>query len=220
MRGRVQPQQSYVDVNDGRVGLMVVNAGLYEYEFMDNEERAVALTLLRCTDRIDARGEFDRIPMGQCPGEYRFGYSLIPHAGGEDTARRAAAAYCSPMRAVLPREMEEEALPFIVRPAPSLSWFPEGKFLEIEPAELEISAMKQHEERDSAIVRVFNPLSGPVQGRLRLCLPGRRVAQAHETRLDEMRVRALPVDARGWMSFSVSGRGLFTVELEIATDTE
>ncbi|NQT83952.1 hypothetical protein HQ563_13075, partial [bacterium] len=42
------PQLGFVDVSDGKVGLAILNQGLPEYEVVDDRDRTVAVTLLRC----------------------------------------------------------------------------------------------------------------------------------------------------------------------------
>ena len=85
------PQQSFVDVNDGEVGLAVINKGLPEYEVKDDASRTIALTLLRGVDQI-SRGDLltrpggnagwpCKTPGGQCLGKHTFHYALAPHHG-------------------------------------------------------------------------------------------------------------------------------------------
>jgi alpha-mannosidase len=70
---REHPQLSFAGITDGEVGLMVANQGLYEYEVIDNTEHSIAVTLLRCLDRIIGGpiyvSEDLLIPEAQCLGE-------------------------------------------------------------------------------------------------------------------------------------------------------
>ena len=81
------PQQTWVDVNDGQVGLTVINKGLPEYELYDDTQRTLALTLLRCVGRLSGGGESpasQKTPGAQCLGTYRkTKSSLRPEARGQ-----------------------------------------------------------------------------------------------------------------------------------------
>ncbi|NPV53791.1 MAG: hypothetical protein HPY71_09755 [Firmicutes bacterium] len=84
------PFREFVDVSDGERGLTIAAAGLTEYEVKDDGQGTIALTLLRCVDRI---ARFDLLtrkgrdgyrfhaPGGQCLGRHSFAYSIIPHQG-------------------------------------------------------------------------------------------------------------------------------------------
>ena len=81
----------------------------------------MALTLPRCTDRIDSDGFAQAldfaIPLGQGPGLHTFRYSVIPHSGGWREACREAWAFRVPVQAVLQRHPEESVLPGYMPPA-------------------------------------------------------------------------------------------------------
>ena len=77
-----QHQRTFVDVNDGKIGLLVANRGLPEYEVIPGEEGVtVALTLLRCVgwlsrDDMHCRrghaGPGLPTPGAQCLGTHTF----------------------------------------------------------------------------------------------------------------------------------------------------
>jgi len=212
----VHPQQTYVDVSAGRTGLMIANAGLYEYELMRDADRTLALTLLRCSDRIDNGAFVDPeylLPEGQCLGEYTFGYSIIAHGADRSAARSQAYEFAFPLKAVVRREVEEAALPGYeppVLPGPLPSC---GSFVEVRPEGVVVSAIKKHEDRDSLVVRLFNTAAQGAEGALRLTIPGWKPSRAWATNLNEEQTAALAVGAEGWVSFQIRPRGLFTMEL-------
>ena len=210
----VYPQQSYVGVCDGRSGLMIANTGIYEYEL--TRSRALALTLLRCSDRIDAGTFVDPeflIPQGQCLGEHTFEYSVIPHGTDRSAAREQAQAFVFPMKAVVRREVELSALPGFTSPSvPETAM--NGSFVEVKPEGVVVSAVKQHEERASLVLRVFNTTEEARDGALRVAIPGWRPKQAWATNLNEEKAGRLSLDADGWVRFPLRPRGLFTIELE------
>jgi alpha-mannosidase len=208
------PQHHFVDVNDSRYGLMVANLGLYEYEVMDNPERSIALTLLRCTDRIDSGSlgamESMRMPMGQEIGVRTFEYSLIPHAGGLESAVREADAFSLPMCAVVPRRLELEHLPGYQFPKMEMPLSEQHGFVEIEPEDVVLTAVKQHQNQPAVIIRGLNRSSKIQHARVRLNFPGRNLTQVWQTNLAEDMIARIPIDSEGWIHIELPGWRLFS----------
>lgn len=211
----IHAQQSYVDVNDGKVGFMIANTGIYEYELMRDSGRTLALTLLRCTDRLD-RGTFIDseylIPQGQCLGEYTFDYSVIPYCD-RSSARIQAYAFAFPLRTVLHREPELSALPGFEQPVLSQSVPESGSFLEIMPDSVVVSAIKKNEDRETLVVRLLNISDEAVDATLCIAIPGWKPSYAWETNLNEERISPLSLAPDGCVSVKIRPRGLFTIEV-------
>jgi mannosylglycerate hydrolase len=213
----VKPQNGFVDVSDGQAGLMIASQGLYEYEVTDTPDRRICVTLLRCLQQLHPGPFWDSAEMqmheAQCLGTTIFRYSLIPHAGGWQSALRDAYNFRFPMRAVRQQPLEEEQLPdfellTVVGGLPQAH-----SFVQVEPEALVVSAIKKHETRATMIVRLWNPGVEAVAGRLRVAAPGYHPVSAYRTNLREERQEALPLDEAGWVAFTVHGKGLLTVEL-------
>ena len=163
------PAKTFVDISDGERGLMLATRGLPEYEALAGEDRTitVALTLLRCVEwlsradlntRKQHAGPGMHAPGAQMQGRWKFQYSLIPHLGTWETGFQQAHNFARPMRAIRTSRGRGE-LP------------PEGSLIEIEPAEVILSALKVAEDDGSTIVRVYNISNEPVEGRVRLRAP-------------------------------------------------
>ena len=163
------PQLGFVDVSDGRRGLMLLNRGLPEYEVLPGQGQGVtvALTLLRCVgwlsrgdlhNRPAHAGPAEPTPEAQCPGVHTFHYALAPHAGNYLTAMREAAAFAAPLRAVSTL-VHDGPLP------------PQGSFIEVSPAAVVVTCVKPPEEGDGLIVRLYNAAPVAVQARLKLWRP-------------------------------------------------
>jgi len=180
------PMQRFIDVHDGEAGLAVLNEGLREYQVSPDAERTVALTLLRayelslttvskCWDRHSEMG------LSQSPGEHECRYAIYPHAGGW-------------VDADVPGEAEAFLLP--LQPAqvgPHGGDLPARHgFLNVEPAALALSALKQSEDGQAWLVRVFNPTETAVEGKLTF---DRKVLAAELVTLDEE--NAGPAPTRG-----------------------
>jgi alpha-mannosidase len=166
-------QKTFVDINDGKSGLMIANRGLPEFEALDTSGGVtIALTLLRCVGWL-SRQDFPsrkghagpplETPGAQLPGRHVFEYSIIPHAGGWDRAYVEAHRFASPLRArwnnrgtgVLPAS---------------------ASFLDLDGDGLVVTALKRPDGRSSgraedgegAVVRLYNILDRETTGHVRL----------------------------------------------------
>ncbi|MCH7718931.1 MAG: hypothetical protein IIB21_05620, partial [Chloroflexi bacterium] len=219
------PQKTFVDVNDGRRGLLIANRGLPEYEVLDTHAGAtIALTLLRCVgwlsrDDLPARkghaGPPLPTPGAQCPGRHVFEYSIIPHESGWARAYAEAHRFAAPLRArwnahgtgLLPAsasflDLEGDGLVVtaIKRPDGRPSGPPDGR------------PSGRAEDGDGVIVRLYNILDEPAAGRLRLTEPWR------QAELVDMKEDLLgPADVvDGWVRLELRPNEILTLRFELA----
>ena len=205
------PHSGWVDVSDGRRGLLVAALGLPEAAVLPDESGAVVyLTLLRCVGwlsrddlatRQGAAGPVVPTPSAQCLGRHVFHYSLVPHRGGWEEAATEARAFATPLRAVAV-SARGSSLP------------PDLSFLSVTPTSLVVSAVKPPEEGDGFVVRVFNPTSADAQARLQFWQP---LARARLVNLDEQSLADLPVDG-SVVRFPVRAGQIVTLRLWSALD--
>jgi len=170
------PQRTFVDVNDGHIGLLVANRGLPEYEVIPGDDGVtVALTLLRCVgwlshDDMHCRrghaGPALPTPGAQEIGTHTFEYALVPHGGGWENAYAMAHAFNAPLRAV-PVPPGDGYLP------------PSSSFAQVDPQEFVITALKQAEDGNGLIVRGYNIASEVREITLRLDRPFRRATRVN-----------------------------------------
>ncbi len=217
------PQRAFVDVSDGEQGVMLANRGLPEYEVLRCEDGAeIALTLLRCIgwlsrDDMHCRrghaGPAEAVPEAQCPGRHTFRYSLIPHTGDYRQAHALAYSFQTDLRAILAgahpgplvlSEVEGPVLSEVEGLSTTLS------FVTVEPATLEISAVKAPEEGEGLIVRCWNVGSEPVKGTIRLWRPFRRALRVN---LAEEGATELAHHANA-VTLPVRGREIVTLRFE------
>ena len=204
------PQQSFLDVNDGEVGLTLINKGLPEYEVKDDTRRTIALTLLRGVDQI-SRGDLltrpggnagwpCKTPGGQCLGTHAFHYALAPHRGTWQAGlvHREARQHNVPCR-VVQTDSHQGTL------AQELS------FIEISPASLIISAVKKAETRDALIIRCYNASDEATTGEIRV-FP--KIKQAALTNLNEEVLEAVTPNSEHSVTFQVRAWEVKTLNLE------
>ena len=150
------PQQAWVNVNDGEVGLTIINKGLPEYELYDDAQRTLALTLLRCVGRLSGGGESpaaQKTPDAQCLGTYTFQYAMLPHAGTWESAQvwQHAHRHNVPVRVMQTAQHDGKFLRCL-------------SFVRVTPGNLVVSAIKKAERADSIIVRLYNTTDETIEG--------------------------------------------------------
>jgi len=200
------PQRAFVDISDGKLGLMVANRGLPEVEVLRNAAGTgeIALTLLRCVEwlsRDDLRtrdghaGPGLFTPGAQMPGKWRFEYSIIPHTGDWRTAHSLAYDFQAPLQAVS-TEIHEGLLP------------PAGSFLKISTDLFATSAVKTTEDGRGWLVRGYNLTAEPIEVSLTPWVPFRK---AEMVNLAEERLRKLKSAPEGTVTFPVNGYQIVSV---------
>lgn len=149
--GEEEPGQSWVDLSgtardsNERYGVSILNDGKYSYDVF---VRDVGLTVLRSpiyAHHMPVQPEPDTRYRYTDQGEQRFRYALFPHAGGWEeagTVRRAAELNHAPI-ALLSSYRPHGRLP------------QSAAFAVVEPASVVLSALKQAEQGDDVIVRLY-----------------------------------------------------------------
>ena len=212
------PQLSFVDITDGKEGMMIANRGLYEYEIKNNDRREMAITLLRCTDRLFdphfSESDVGIISDAQCLGENIFEYSIIPHSGNWEEGWKSANEFAVPMKALVSASLEEETLPNYSDLEHMKELPIEHSFLRTESDDIRISAIKKCESRESIIVRLFNPTDKRIKSQLIPNFPRRKFKKAYQTNLDEERENELTIESGGSINITLDKKKIVTIELD------
>jgi alpha-mannosidase len=164
------PAQRWGDLSDSRRGFSLLNDCKYGYDTV--EPMVIRLTLLRSPVSPDPVAD---------QGRHDFTYAMYPHVGGwreGDTERRGYELNYRPL--VLAVETHQGSLP------------PSYSFVEIEPRNLILTAIKKAEDDNALIFRFFEFEGKPAQARLRL---PRTATKAIETNLMEKEENALSLSA-------------------------
>jgi len=178
----------FVDINNGKYGMAVLNKGLPEYEIIP-ETNTIALTLLRSIGWL-SRGDLEyrkenagpsfATPEAQCLGEHIFYYALIPHQGSWDDAGISQKT----------RQYKTKILTKQLKNQPG-NLSDKYSFIQLEGKYLEISAIKKNEFEDKLVVRVYNPANREATGKIKL---GFNIHKVYMGRLDESYDEELPYD--------------------------
>jgi len=225
------PMDRFVDVSDGETGVALLNEGLKAYEAHDDAAQTLSLTLLRCYPmRICITNlemtDYSKDKGSQCPGPQRFRYAFMPHAGDWQQAGvwQQAERFANPLRVAQIGPTPHGHLPLA------------HSFLDVEPAALHVSAVKQSEDGNGWVVRLLNPTDAPVEGRIRLnggcsapdgpqspverqqaefALPtavGAPWAEIRRVTLEEVPEEDLGVDADGWTAIRLTPKQILTLD--------
>lgn len=179
------PMHRFVDISDGKLGLAIINDGIREFEAVDDDRRTLCITLLRCftamqSPVLDQWDVYPWMELAQSIGSHQWRYAIMPHTGNweEGNVYREAEKFNLPLEAAqagrgggdLPKQMS---------------------FIEIEPKEIVLSALKKCEYRDTLVLRLFNPTLKNISANLKFY---RSIKEAWLTNMNEERKGKLPVN--------------------------
>jgi mannosylglycerate hydrolase len=201
-----QPMQNFVAIEDGKVGLAILNKGLREYEIHDDENRTIAITLLR-TQRAYMTANSDMTPeeYDKYTGLHSFGaleynYVLFPY---KDTWDKAG---------VLQKAYQFKVSIDAIQGVPVAGRLPSsGSFIRIVPNDkLMVSALKKADDQDGIILRLWNISGEKINGTITTMLP---VGMAAMLRLNETVESELKIE-NGNINIQVGPHKIVTVLLK------
>ncbi len=193
------PMQTFVDITDEKTGVAFINNSLTEFEA--TEEGTVYLTLVRgvrnsiCTERR-VTSYYTNQDGGQCLGKRVCEYAIYPHNGAWSDS-----------------DVMCESEQFNVRPTVmQISGVSKGcvkpntSFIEFDKS-LVLSALKKAEDRDSVIVRLYNPTEKEVSSMINLM---KQPKCAYITNMNEERLSELDLSK----PIKVLKQKIITIEME------
>jgi len=199
------PAQLWFDISDGRNGLGVLLDAAKDYETLDHDDNmTMAMGLVRgvrlripCDNRLWM--EYPGDESSQSLRSFSFRYALMPHEGLWPEARLydAALAFNTPMRAC---QFGKQDGCFEV----------DKSFLSIDGANVVLSAVTKPQDRETLLVRFFNPTGKEVKTTLRA---GFDVKAAYLVSLADERGEKLKV-TKNSVSVAVPKGKIMTVEFE------
>ena len=200
------PHQRFVDVSNDKVGLAIINDGLREYEVSDDTSRTIGITLVRAFELAltTVAWRWERHPEmkgSQSLGEHEFRYFIYPHAGDWDKGG------VSHQADIFNVSLETgQAGPYSGGNLPkSLSFF------ELAPNELMLSCIKRAEDRDSIMVRIFNPTNQDKKGYLKIFRQPKKVKYVNLN--EESLTIENPTTEQKEIHFAARAKKIVTLEL-------
>ena len=190
----LHPQQGFVDLTDGDVGLGVINQGLPEYEIINVQGKTIALTLLRscawlgCGDlltRCAAAGPEIPTPGAQCLGKHTFKYAVIPHVGNWEQGKLYQSAMLHNADLYYWQETAHPGeLPVCYG------------YMKSEPECLILTAMKKADAGDALVLRYLNISDSPVKGTIKFAKDIKRIqlANLNEEPIKELTLKESSVE--------------------------
>jgi mannosylglycerate hydrolase len=177
------PLRTFVDLADGTDGLALFSKGVFEYEVLEDADTTLALTLIRACRVIQPIGPLpNTLPdLGiQSPGLQQYEYAFCFHEKGWSEAGilAQAAAYIAPVRPAISGR-GKGSLPH------------EGSFFSLQNTQLSVTCVKQAEDGNGIIVRLFNPLAEEQRAVFAF---DRALKSAALTKMDESTISELEVD--------------------------
>ena len=151
-------QQCFVAMEDVKGGLLVANRGLYEYEILEDQGNAVAVTLLRCVAEMGDWGYFPT-PKAQQTGTFCLEFEVVPFAAGE-TGDAFCEGYAFQEDLTVEQAGVERA--FLRKPGQVKPELVEGElplemsFLAFEGDGIHMTAFKKGQKKDDLFVRFVN----------------------------------------------------------------
>ena len=211
-----QFSRDVVIVPGSRGSLSIAHRGLHEYELVTGERTQVAVTLLRAVGKL-SRGDtrWRRVQAGpsldtpdaQCIGAQECELQLDLHAPETSASAIAARALAFSQASFLTQAR-------LVRFGDStLPASEPARMVELESADVELSACKLDDSSSRVVVRLWNRRRETLSTRLALgsaALAGRKVARVALCDLDEREQRALPHEC-GSVQIELLPFGLATI---------
>lgn len=201
------PMQQFVDVSDGSKGIALLNNCMTEYELKDDEQSTLYLTLFRAMGNMivtwwEAVGVFPDQTGSQLQREMEFEYSIYPHTGNWEQGNVYAEA----------EKLNVPIASYQVNGITKGSLPESHSFFSIQPDNLILSSFKKAEDRDSYIMRLFNPTDHTISGNIEFAVD---IAEVHYTNLNEERESVLQVEMNRRIKVDVATNKIITLEIQI-----
>ena len=197
-------QQCFAAMEDEKGGLLVANRGLYEYEILEEQENAIAVTLLRCVAEMGDWGYFPT-PKAQQLGTFCLEFEVVPYAAGE-TGTAFEEGYAFQQDLTVAQAGLERA--FLRKPGQVKPELIEGKlplemsFLAFEGNGIHMTAFKKGQKKDDLFVRFVNHME---QGEILSFKKEDWMKEVYRSNVIEEKDNVLTPDADGIYHVSLRG---------------
>ncbi len=185
------PLHHFADVTDGKNGLAVLVDGLKEYELLKDKKKTLAVTLFRGFEYIIApssKQDYTHLKGSQCLGKSSYNLAIYPHKGDWQLG-----------------EAYKEALNFnnhisLVQTGKANGELPsELSFMKVTPGHLIFSALKQSEDENGFVLRIYNSTEKNVEGKVEFY---NSLSKVEQVTLEEVLIKEINLSDKN--SFTVS----------------
>ncbi|MGB9858054.1 MAG: alpha-mannosidase [Dictyoglomaceae bacterium] len=197
------PFQYFMGITDGKKGLMIASKGLYEYEVFNDQERTIALTLIRSVgflsrelpSRYNIAGPIIETPSAQCIRSFQFEYAIIPMSGPYHNYIKDAFEFIDDIEV-----LQGKDLPNI------------NSLFEIDGSDaIFLSAIKKAEKDEGIVVRFCNLSKDVQEVNIKT---GFKFKKVEEVKLNEEKIRDLEFQ-REEIKIKILGKKIFTLKFYI-----
>ncbi len=197
---------------DASRGFALITKGLSEYEVINDKLRTVALTLIRgvgslarrdLNNRKDSAGPVRATPEAQSLGPHTCEFALYTYRGRYEDS-----------------ELLRQASLFIAAPRIMAKGRVSGdlpgrlSFFSVTPSSIEVTALKNAEGRDAAVLRLFNPTDREQRGVIRFL---GSIKRAFLLNLNEDVLSPIPHGSEKELEVVLHTREIKTIGVELAT---
>lgn len=189
------PLRTFVSLSDGKNGLSIISKGLFEYEVFDNDDKAVALTLIRAFNMSLMTEVQNSNAKSQCQGNQAFEYAICVHEGDWTDAeiQRASIEYLIPVRSAMSGRANGN-LPH------------QANLFEQKNRNLQITCIKQAEDGIGIIIRLFNPLQENQNAEF---IFGQKINSIKQCNMDEKEITEVAFNETGF-SYNIQAKKIVT----------
>ncbi len=202
------PQQYFVDINNDKYGIALLNKGLPEYEILP-DSNSIALTLFRSVGwlargdlltRVGDAGPIINTPDAQCLREMSFEYSLLFHKGDheESDIYNKALSYNNELQ--------------IVKTDLHSGYLKDKKEIIKINGDISLSAFKLSEDGKSLILRLFNVKLKQVDGVITTDFD---ILDAYEVDMEEKIKSTISVKNKNKLEIELGPKKIKTIKLEV-----
>lgn len=202
------PMQGFVDVSNGDNGLAILSSSTTEYEYANDEAGTLYLSLFRAMGNMivtwwEAVGEAEGQNGSQLLRKMEFNYSIYPHKGNwahGSVYREAEALQAEPILYQTFGGKCKGAMP------------PLHSCIEIDNPAIQLAALKKAEDRDSVIIRLYNPENKTHGGIIKTGFTPKR---AWLCNLNEKRMEEVTLNGGTALSVNMLANKIYTFEFEV-----
>ncbi len=196
------PMHHFVDVNNDKEGVAVLIDGLKEYEVLEDDQKTLAITLLRSfyyKIPVASMQDYSHQKGTQCLGKQEYKLGFYPHSGGVEEG-----------------DVMKEAMIFNYEPR----IFQAGKnesatenfssLIEISNDAIVLSALKRSEDEKGYILRLYNPTQQTQSTDVNTAFAMKQVL---ETNLEEEEVNKVTIQNQKYFNLTLSPKAIKTLKI-------